>query len=180
MASAPAPTSSADLLLGALADRPGATAAELAEAAGLGRSTVAKLLASLAAGGQVVRQPGGHQHGRRSADHWTLPAAPAVAIQAPNQASAATTTAPTGAGQTLPASGRLRPSELRGLVLACLTDHPGKALSPTAIANTLDRSAGAVANALQVLAGQGRVVQTHTKPRRYAIAEASDPAVATN
>ena len=41
--------STAEALLGALADRPGATAAELAEVAGIGRSTAGKLLASLQA-----------------------------------------------------------------------------------------------------------------------------------
>jgi hypothetical protein len=43
-------------------------------------------------------------------------------------------------------------------------------LSATAVAKALDRSAGAVANALQILAGQGRVVQAQTNPRRYVVA----------
>jgi hypothetical protein len=49
--------------------------------------------------------------------------------------------------------------------------YAGQALS-TAIAKTLDRSAGAVANALRVLAGQGAVTQTQPKPRRYTITAA--------
>jgi DNA-binding GntR family transcriptional regulator len=57
-------------------------------------------------------------------------------------------------------------------VVSCLAERPGHALSPTAIAKTLDRSAGAVANALRVLAGQGAVVQTQPKPRRYTITAA--------
>jgi DNA-binding GntR family transcriptional regulator len=57
-------------------------------------------------------------------------------------------------------------------VLGCLADRPGQALSPTAIAKRLDRSAGAVGNALRVLAGQGAVTQTQAKPRRYTIAPA--------
>jgi hypothetical protein len=65
-------------------------------------------------------------------------------------------------------------------VEACLAQRPDQPLSATAVAKTLDRSAGAVANALQVLAGQGRVVQAHTKPRRYVIADASDPAATTD
>ncbi len=78
MATIPAAApSSAEALLGALANRPGATAADLAEAAGIGRSTAGKLLASLQAEGRVVRQPGGHQGGRRAADRWTLPSPPA-------------------------------------------------------------------------------------------------------
>ena len=57
-------------------------------------------------------------------------------------------------------------------MLGCLAERPGQALSPTAIAKTLDRSAGAVANALRVLAGQGAVTQTQPKPRRYTITAA--------
>jgi nitric oxide reductase NorQ protein len=57
-------------------------------------------------------------------------------------------------------------------VLGCLADRPGQALSPTAIAKRLDRSAGAVANALRVLTSQEAVVQTQPKPRRYTIATA--------
>jgi len=68
MASAPTPaTPAAEALLGALADRPRATATELAEAAGIGRSTAGKLLATLAAQGRVLRQPGGLNVARHSA-----------------------------------------------------------------------------------------------------------------
>jgi DNA-binding GntR family transcriptional regulator len=57
------------------------------------------------------------------------------------------------------------------------TARPGQALSPTAIAKRLDRSAGAVANALQILADQGAVVLSQAKPRRYTITTAGgDPA----
>jgi predicted transcriptional regulator len=172
MAAAPTSvTPAAQALLGALADRPGATASELAAAAGIGRSTATKLLATLAAKGGVERQPGGHKDGRRAADHWTLPTAAATRDPgAPTAAASASPAEPTPpAGQPPTGSGRLRPGALRDLVLACLAERPGQALSPTAIAKTLDRSAGAVANALRVLAGQGAVVQTQAKPRRYAI-----------
>ena len=160
---AAAPTPAAEALLGALADRRAASAAELAAAAGIGRSTAAKLLATLAGQGRVLRQPGGH---------WTLPAA-AAATQDPGP--------PTTAAPASPAdqpSRRLRSGQLRDLVLGYLTDRPGQALSPTAIATALDRSAGAVANALTALAGQGAVAQTQAKPRRYTIAPADggDPA----
>ena len=68
MVPAPATTPTAQALLDALAGRPGATAADLADAAGIGRSTAGKLLAKLAAEGGVLRQPGGGQGGRCSAD----------------------------------------------------------------------------------------------------------------
>jgi len=170
MASPAAATSaSAEALLGALAARPGATAAELAAAAGIGRSTASKLLATLAAQGRVQRQPGAHQDGRRAADRWTLP------TPAPTQDPGAPTPGPPASPADQPpiGSGRLRPGALRDLVLACLAERRGQALSPTTIAKLLDRSAGAVGNALRVLAGQGAVVQTQAKPRRYTITPAS-------
>jgi predicted transcriptional regulator len=169
MAAAPTPaTPAAEALLGALADRPGATATELAEAARIGRSTAAKLLATLADQHRVLRQPGGHHDGRRAADRWTLP------TPLPTQdSSAPPTAAPTPpAERPLTESGRLGAGQLRRLVLGCLAERPGQALSPTTIAKTLDRSAGAVANALQILAGQGAVTQTQPKPRRYTITAA--------
>jgi ribosomal protein S25 len=167
MAAAPTPvTPAAQALLSALANRPGATASELAEAAGIGRSTATKLLAALAAQGQVLRQPGGLKHGRRTTDRWTLP----TPASTEDPGASSTVTSAAAAEQPLTGSGRLRPGALRDLVLACLAERPGQALSPTAIAKTLDRSAGAVANALRVLAGQGAVVQAQAKPRRYTIA----------
>jgi hypothetical protein len=162
------PTPAAQALLGALAARPGATATELAEAAGIGRSTASKLLATLAAKGEVLRQPGGLKDGRRTPDRWAL-STPAP-TQAPGAPLAATP--PAAADRPPTGSGRLRPGGLRDLVLACLAERPEQVLSPTAIAKTLDRSAGAVANALRVLAGQGAVVLTQAEPRRYTIAPA--------
>ena len=161
---ASAPTPAAEALLGALADRPRATAAELATAAGIGRSTASKLLATLAAQGRVERQPGSLKDGRRTADRWTLPAA---ATQEPGPPPPGTPVAPADRPPTR--SGRLGSGQLRELVLGYLAERPGQALSPTAIAKTLDRSAGAVANALRILAGQGAVVQTQAKPRMYCI-----------
>jgi predicted transcriptional regulator len=158
-------TPAAQALLDALADRPGATAPELAQAAGIGRSTATKLLATLASQGRVLRQRGG----RRAADHWTLP----TPTQPPNpEPPTATPSRP--ADPPAIESGRLGAGQLRQLVLDCLAERPGQALSPTAIAKTLDRSAGAVANALRVLAGQGAVTQTQPKPRRYTITTAGD------
>ena len=169
MTAAPTPaTPATEALLGALADRPGATATELAQAAGIGRSTAAKLLATLAGQGRVLRQPGGHHDGRRAADRWTLPPpGPTQGLGAPP------TAAPTPPAKPPPTnSGRLGAGQLRQLVLGCLAERTGQALSPTTIAKTLDRSAGAVANALQILAGQGAVTQTQPKPRRYTITAA--------
>lgn len=160
-------TPAAQALLDALADWPGATAPELAQAAGIGRSTAAKLLATLADQGRVLRQPGGRDGGRRAADRWTLPTPDPTPTPGPPIATPTRPAEPPPAG-----AGPLGAGQLRQLVLGCLAERPGQALSPTAIAKTLDRSAGAVANALRVLAEQGVVTQTQLKPRRYTIAAA--------
>jgi len=59
-------------VLEALAQHPGSTAAQLAAAAGLGRSTVSKALAQLEADQLAARQTQGSDGGRRLADRWTL------------------------------------------------------------------------------------------------------------
>jgi predicted transcriptional regulator len=171
------------VLLDALADGPDTTAAELAESAGIGRSTAGKLLATLTTQGRVLRRPGGYQGGRRTPDRWTLVTTIATTRDtvAASAASPATPTAPaSGPYRSRPASGRLGAGQLRDLVEACLAQRPNQPLTATAIAKSLDRSAGAVANALQVLAGQGRVVQAQTNPRRYLIGQAADPTAATH
>ncbi|MFC7303219.1 helix-turn-helix domain-containing protein [Streptomyces monticola] len=53
-----------------LVTTPYATAAELALAAGLGRSTATNALATLEKQGLVVREPGGHEGARRVPDRW--------------------------------------------------------------------------------------------------------------
>lgn len=53
-----------------LVTTPGVTAAELALAAGLGRSTTGKALVTLEEQGLAVRKPGGHEGARRTPDHW--------------------------------------------------------------------------------------------------------------
>jgi hypothetical protein len=68
-------------------------------------------------------------------------------------------------GRTSTGGPRLGGGELRSLVLAALQDS-GE-MSPTGIANRLDRSSGAVANALEKLVEQGQAVCTSAKPRRY-------------
>jgi len=83
-------------VLDALAARPGVSAAELAEALGIGGSTAAKHLAALEAAGAVRREPGGCQAGRRLADRWSTTATvedppaepdgvPAYTADAPNR-----------------------------------------------------------------------------------------------
>ncbi|GAA1918856.1 MarR family transcriptional regulator [Streptantibioticus ferralitis] len=54
----------------ALTQQPGTTAAALAEATGIGRSTAAKALARLEKDGRVRRDPGTPDGNRRVASHW--------------------------------------------------------------------------------------------------------------
>jgi DNA-binding IclR family transcriptional regulator len=132
-----------------LGDLSEATAVEIATAAGLGRSTVSRTLARLESAGKVRRSEGGRDGARRLPDRWCL----------------------TRRRARLPrktADGRLRPGELDGLVLAYLNKHAkGKPLGPTAVANGLERSSGAVGNCLKRLTNTGQVRQTGEQPRRY-------------
>ncbi len=137
-------------VLAAVVASPGATAADFAEATGLGRSTVTKALAALERAGQVTRTPGGRDGGRKQPDQWSPPAAdthPADAAEA----------------------GRLSKGQLRSLVLGYLRNRPGEEHSPTAVGKALGRSSGAVGNALTKLAAEGTVTETSTKPRRYTV-----------
>ncbi|HZT67372.1 MAG TPA: MarR family transcriptional regulator [Acidimicrobiales bacterium] len=151
--------SAADAVAAALADHPGATAAELAEVAGIGQSTAAKALAALEADGAARRVPGGRSEaGRRQPDRWSPPEH-AVPAEAPPDAEPAT--------ETTESVSRLRRGELTGLVLEFLAARPGEALGPAAVAKHLGRSAGAVSNALGRLAEAGTVRLVADSPRRY-------------
>jgi DNA-binding MarR family transcriptional regulator len=144
----------ADTVLALLGARPGVTAAEIAEATGMARSTATKTLASLASEGRARRVAGGRDGGRRLPDRWSAPPAPARA----KGASRAKTSADCA---------RLGRGELAAQVLAYLRKHPGEH-SPTAIAKALGgRSSGAVGNALDRLNETGDAVQTQPTPRRY-------------
>lgn len=66
------------------------------------------------------------------------------------------------------AAQRLRPGQLDGLILGYLEDHPAEPLGPTAVAKALQRSSGAVGNALARLAAAGKIRQAGEHPRRYA------------
>lgn len=68
-----------------------------------------------------------------------------------------------------------RPGALRELVEQHLRDHPDTAFTPHQISNALNRSSGAVGNALDTLTGLGTAELVTEKPRRYRLAAA--PAV---
>ncbi|MBO2465979.1 hypothetical protein [Actinomadura violacea] len=86
-----------------------------------------------------------------------------------------TTGARTGTGTRTPraAGDRGAPSPLRPLVAGHLNAFPGLEFTPGEIAKVLDRSSGAVANALDTLVGRGEAVLTCERPRRF---RAANPA----
>ncbi len=142
-------STSADVLLAGLSRSGGATAAELAEQTGVGRSTASKVLAALAGEGLVTRAVGGRDGQRRLPDRWSL------RVVADGDA---------GTGGT----DRLGKGGLQQLILHYLKNRPGDEFSSTAIARALGRSTGATGNALIRLAADGSVTQTNIAPRRYA------------
>lgn len=128
------------------------TGAEIATAAGLGRSTVGKALTALERAGMVRRHPGGRDGRRRIADRWSIGHSEEPSPSAPS-------------------AQRLRPGQLDALVLEHINAQgTDAAVGATAVAKALGRSAGAVGNCLTRLAAAGRVRQVSDKPRRYASA----------
>jgi DNA-binding IclR family transcriptional regulator len=150
-------------ILKALAANPEATAAEVAVAAGVGRSTASKVLARLASLGEARRTEGGRDGARRLPDRFALASAEP----------AAKTARPKAAKDTEPkaASEHLKPGQLDGLVLAYLKEHADSGPhGPTTVAKALDRSSGAVGNCLVRLTKAKQVRQDNEKPRRYSLA----------
>jgi DNA-binding MarR family transcriptional regulator len=165
------PTTPTEAVTAALAAHPESSAAELAEAAGIGGSTASKYLADLERDGVAVRRPGGHEGGRRVADRWAL--ADAVAPIGPGTepgTGAVTEGVPTTHDEG--SAPRLHKGELSTLVLDFLKAHSGDAIGPSAIGKALGRSSGAVANACQRLEASGSLRLASDSLRRYQIADA--------
>jgi DNA-binding transcriptional ArsR family regulator len=138
-----------------LASREELTAAEIATAIGLGRSTVGKTLAALERMGMARRSRGGREGGRRLPHRWS---AGSRDERSPAQSS----------------TQRLGPGQLDRLVLEFVNAH-GKdtPLGVTAVAKALGRSAGAVGNCLVRLSAARHVrqvscVQPHEVPEHPA------------
>jgi DNA-binding transcriptional ArsR family regulator len=158
-----APTTPIEAITAALAEHPEVSAAELAEAAGIGGSTASKYLASLERDGIAVRRPGGHEGGRRVADRWALTSSTVSTEPSAEDVPPATDES---------SASRLHKGELSTLVFDYLKAHAGEAIGPSAIGKALSRSSGAVANACQRLEVSGRLRLASASPRRYEIAEA--------
>jgi DNA-binding IclR family transcriptional regulator len=147
----------------ALASEPGATAADVASAAGLGRSTASKVLARLASSGEVRRTEGGRDGPRRLPDRFALASAEPVAKTA--KPKAAKDAKPKAADE------RLKPGQLDGLILSYLKENAGSGPhGPTTVAKALNRSSGATSNCLTRLTNAKQVRRDSDKPRRYSLA----------
>ncbi|MFB4317626.1 MarR family transcriptional regulator [Actinomadura sp. 21ATH] len=75
-----------------------------------------------------------------------------------------------GTGRTGNGGHRAAPRPLRPEVIAHLNAYPDAEFTPGEIAKVLDRSSGAVANALDTLVKNGEAVLTNDRPARYRIA----------
>ncbi|WP_103963448.1 hypothetical protein [Nonomuraea solani] len=90
---------------------------------------------------------------------------------APARPAAARPGTASGAG----AGDGVRPGALRDMVHAHLLEFPDKDFTPYEIGRALDRSSGAVANALDRLISLGDAVLTCERPRRFALAPTATP-----
>lgn len=155
-----------DALVAAVTANPGATAAAMAAALGIGHSSAQKRLAALEVTGRVRRDRGGRVDGVRAPDRWhPLDADPAVAAQPGTDHDE-----PAVCG-TVAAEGRghLGRGALAAMVRDYLAERPKESFGPAALAKTLGRSQGAISNALAAMAERGEAVLVADKPRRYRI-----------
>ncbi|MFX0573059.1 hypothetical protein [Nocardia nepalensis] len=65
---------------------------------------------------------------------------------------------------------RLGKGVLRGMIEDFLTDCEGREFTPSQLAKELDRSAGAIHNALEKLVAEGTAIRTCDAPKRYTLA----------
>jgi DNA-binding MarR family transcriptional regulator len=152
-------SSSEQLVMNALSSASETTAAELASATGLGRSTVGNALVKLERSRKAQRVAGGRQGAVRLPDRWRQ-----AGKRKSSPESAKSVQRPRG-----PKAGRLRPGQLDELVMAYVNERAGARLGPTAVAKGLGRSSGAVANCLARLAKAGHVREVGKRPRRYRV-----------
>ncbi|MEV4644938.1 hypothetical protein [Saccharopolyspora sp. NPDC049357] len=197
-APAPVRTDTESKAWAALHAHPGSTTAELAKQAGIGQSTAGKILAAWSKSGSITRTPGIKDGSRRLPDRFspasapepdsTTPATTVARVQAATAQREATPGRTDTAAQPSPGTQstssantestdapvtsdkRLAKGELRGMVEDFLAAHPGEEFSAGQIAKALDRSAGAVNNALHKLSDGGYARQTQDSPKRFVTA----------
>jgi hypothetical protein len=136
------------------------------------------VLGRLASSGEVRRAAAGRDGARRLPDRFSLASVvPTAKPATPNAAADAKSNAAKDAKPKATAD-RLRPGQLDELVLAYLTRNAGSSPhGPTAVANALGRSSGAVSNCLTRLTNAEQVRQVGEKPRRYSLCRAPEALV---
>ncbi|MGW9079767.1 helix-turn-helix domain-containing protein [Streptomyces kronopolitis] len=81
---------------------------------------------------------------------------------------------PTAPAQPAPsARGRLAPGALRQMVIDHLHAHPEEAFTATRISRIIEKSSGAIANALDKLVSQGIAEQVNDRPRTFQLANST-------
>jgi len=169
----------------ALLDHPGSAAGFLSNAAAIGKSTAPKILNRWAKDGLVTRIAGTVDGGSRTADRWSITTDDVSGVDEPSDEQSSGV----GSGGDKPDEGqpvdagtavsdgrqqatgeRLAPGALRGMVEDHLRLHAEEEFSPGGIGKTLNRSSGAVHNALEKLVDSGYAVRTSDKPKRYSLA----------
>ncbi|MDU0294155.1 helix-turn-helix domain-containing protein [Saccharothrix longispora] len=169
-------TDTEEKLWQALLDNPGSTATALSVAAGIGKSTAQKILARWEKDDLVTRTAGVADGGPRPADRWSItptgeePTSDEVTDDQPTDHRTDAETEAQASGETKPKSERLAPGALRGLIEDYLRENAGQDFSPNAIGKALNRSSGAVFNALEKLIESGYAVRTSDKPKKYSLA----------
>ncbi|WP_310725805.1 helix-turn-helix domain-containing protein [Streptomyces sp. N2A] len=67
--------------------------------------------------------------------------------------------------------GRLAPGVLRQMVIDHLQAHPAQAFTATRISRIIEKSSGAIANALDKLVSQGIATQVNDRPRQFQLTD---------
>ncbi|PWK84490.1 hypothetical protein C8D88_108105 [Lentzea atacamensis] len=164
-------TETEEKLWQALRNNPGSTATALSTAAGIGKSTAPKILNRWENDGLVTRTAGIADGGSRPADRWSITTTVDQPTDDQPTDDQPTDDQPTDVdpGKQSEKPQRLAPGALRGMVEDYLRDNSGE-FSPNAIGKALDRSSGAVHNALEKLVESGYAVRTSDKPKKYSLA----------
>jgi DNA-binding MarR family transcriptional regulator len=149
-----------------LRNNPGGTATALSTAAGIGKSTAPKILTRWEKDGLVTRTAGIADGGSRPADRWSITTDDQPTDDQPTDDQSREDQATDDQSEK---PQRLAPGALRGMVEDYLRDNSGE-FSPNAIGKALDRSPGAVHNALEKLVESGYAVRTSDKPKKYSLA----------
>jgi predicted transcriptional regulator len=158
----------------ALKEHPCTTAAKLASAAGVGRSTATKILSRWAAEGLAIRTDGKDQSVPVTwamCDEENDPAdereSGTSSLPVPGDSTASAPTTSGDAAADTPKKERLSKGALYELVKEFLQAHPGEEFGPAKIGTELTRSSGAVNNALEKLVTTGLATKTCEAPKRF-------------